>query len=166
MSNTFSTKQLAGHRVLVTGVDDRNENRHAILDSSEWDSLRHDQDADAAAAEFDRATKAFYAPLTEAAERLERKQLPKLDPAFTYLVTEGEAGTPGVEEHIIELTRDSVTLRLLEQGNTDRLVWVGDTIEVLAPTAPVTGDDTGVLAAEPVLTDGGVFASPVETTQA
>lgn len=165
MSNSFNTQQLAGHRVLVTGVDNKGENRHAILDSSEWDSLRHDKTEAQAKAEFDRATKAFYAPLTAAADALEKAQLPKLDPAYTYVVTEGEAGTDGVEESIIELDDDSVVLRLLEQGDTTRLIWVGDTIEILAaPATPVvevpvvedvTGDSTG-----DVTTPG------VETTQA
>lgn len=152
MSNTFNTQLLAGSRVLVTGTDNASERRSAILDSTEWDTLRHDQTAAEAAEEFDRVTKAFYAPLTEAAERAEKAQLPKLDPAFTYVVTEGEPGTKGVEEHIIELAHDTVVLRLLEQGDHSRLVWVGDKVEVLAApakTTPVVDETPVFVDAEP-----------------
>lgn len=153
MTNTFSTTQLAGHRTLVTGKDDANENRRVILDSSEWDGLRLDKDAEKAQAEFDKAVAEFHAPLTKAAEKFEKAQLPALDPAFTHVVTEAVEGKMGQQERIITLDHDTVVLRLLESGNTSRLIWVGDTIEVLAPPAKATVVDvaevTSALTGEP-----------------
>jgi len=139
MSQTFNTQALAGDRVLVTGTDQQSASHQVILDAAEFNALRA-RDAQLEAADsFDDAVVAFFAPLTEAAAKAEEAAKPVLDPATFIVVQEHVSGTPHVHEELHFLQRDTVVLRLIAQGNTSRLLWVGDSIEVLefVPPAPV-----------------------------
>lgn len=128
----FNTTALAGQRVLVTGSK---ENQQTILDSSEWDSIKAHQAYHLAGDAFDEAVTAFFAPIVEAAEKANAalvESLPKRDDAFVIVLSEGTEGVEEVEPEVIQLGRDAAILRMIEEGNTDRLVWVGDTIEITA----------------------------------
>ena len=132
MSNTFNIQKLAGQRVLVSG--DSAEQRE-ILSSVEWDSLQHKLAHVAAEDSFGEAVAEFFAPLLEAAEKAEADllaTLPKPDEAFTLVVSEGTEGTEAEAPVIITLSRDTAILRMIDSGDTSRLVWVGSSIEVLA----------------------------------
>lgn len=135
MTNTFNTTELANDRVLVTGEDAQGYPSKKILDAKEFNALKL-RDAQAGAVEeFDASVEAFFAPLTEAAERVQAAQKITLDPAFFITIQEGEAGTAAKQEILHQLGQDTVVLRLIEQGNTARLIWVGDDIEILAANA-------------------------------
>ena len=128
----FNTTILAGQRVLVTGSK---KNQQTILDSTEWDSVKAHQAYHLAGDAFDKAVTAFFAPIVEAAEKANAalaESLPKRDDAFVIVLSEGTEGVEEVEPEVIQLGRDAAILRMIEEGNTDRLVWVGDTIEVTA----------------------------------
>ena len=131
--STFTTTKLAGQRVLVRGTT---EAQCEILDSSEWDEIKlHVAHHDAADA-FDASVKEFFAPLLEAADAAS-KNLAKLaaeanDPAFTIVVAEGTEGVEAQPAETITLSRDSAILRMIESGDTSRLVWVGNRIEIIA----------------------------------
>ena len=132
MSNTFNTQALAGQRVLVTG--DVAEQR-TILDAAEWNEVKHLLAHTVADEVFNAAVEEFFAPLVEVAEAAAQElqaTLPKPDEAFTIVIDEGAAGTEAVEPVVINLGRDAAILRMIEEGQTDRLIWVGDTIEILA----------------------------------
>lgn len=129
----FNTTKLAGHRVLVQ--DDIGE-RSEILDSTEWDEIKlhvaHHEAADA----YDATIMEFFAPLLEAADAAS-ESLAKLaaeanDPAFTIVVSEGTEGVEAEPAETITLSRDSAILRMIESGDTSRLVWVGNRIEIIA----------------------------------
>lgn len=128
----FNTTILAGQRVLVTGSK---KNQQTILDSTEWDSVKAHQAVHLAGDAFDAAVTAFFAPIVEAAEKANAalaESLPKRDDAFVIVLAEGTEGVEEVEPEVIQLGRDAAILRMIEEGNTDRLVWVGDTIEITA----------------------------------
>ena len=128
----FNTTILAGQRVLVTGSK---KNQQTILDSTEWNSIKAHQAFHLAGAAFDEAVTAFFAPIVEAAEKANTalaESLPKRDDAFVIVLSEGTEGVEEVEPEVIQLGRDAAILRMIEEGNTDRLVWVGDTIEITA----------------------------------
>jgi hypothetical protein len=104
-----------------------------------------------AGAEFDAAVEAFYAPLLQAAEA-HNKVLERPEDSLSFVVldegSEGEARRP---QHVVRLSKDSMVLRLIEDGSTDRLVWVGDELEILEILA-----GTNVSAARSY--DDGLFA--------
>lgn len=128
----FNTTILAGQRVLVTGSK---KNQQTILDSTEWDSVKAHQAYHLAGDAFDKAVTEFFAPIVEAAEKANAalaESLPKRDDAFVVVLSEGIEGVEEVEPEVIQLGRDAAILRMIEEGNTDRLVWVGDTIEITA----------------------------------
>lgn len=132
MSNTFNTQALAGQRVLVTGDTDE---QRTILDATEWNEVKHLLAHTVADDVFNAAVEEFFAPLVEVAEAAAQglqATLPKPDEAFTIVLDEGAAGTEAVEPVVINLGRDAAILRMIEEGQTDRLIWVGDTIEILA----------------------------------
>ena len=136
MSGIFNVTELAGHRALVTG----DANQQCILDTTERDELRlliENREVDQM---FDEDIEDFFAPLTRAAELHDRRhelltqQFNQADdPAFSLVLKEAVEGVEGVEEERVVLSHDSVVLRLIDSGQTDRLVWVGnDRIDVVA----------------------------------
>ena len=136
MSGIFNVTELAGHRALVTG----DANQQCILDTTERDELRlmlGNREIDEM---FDEGIEDFFAPLTRAAELHDRRhellaqQFNQADdPAFSLVLKEAVEGVEGVEEERVVLSHDSVVLRLIDSGQTDRLVWVGnDRIEIVA----------------------------------
>ena len=136
MSGIFNVTELAGHRALVTG----DANQQCILDTTERDELRLIMQNREIDEMFDENIEGFFAPLTRAAELHDRRhellaqQFNQADdPAFSLVLKEAVEGVEGVEEERVILSHDSVVLRLIDSGRTDRLVWVGnDRIEVVA----------------------------------
>lgn len=133
---TFNTTELAGDRILVHGNDLNGTAHQVILDAAEYNALRREQALKQAAGTFDAKVEEFFAPLTEAAEEVEAAKKFTPDPAFYIVEQEHEVGAPHQHEVLRSLTKDTAVLRLIEQGNTARLLWVGDTIEVLAQSTP------------------------------
>ena len=140
MSGIFNVTELAGHRALVTG----DANQQCILDTTERDELRlliENREVDQM---FDEDIEDFFAPLTRAAElhdlrheALAQEFEQSDDPAFNFVLKEAVEGVEAVKEERVILGHDSVVLRLIDSGQTDRLVWVGnDTIEVIALQRP------------------------------
>lgn len=129
MTGIFNATRLAGHRLLVTGKG----KQQAILDSTQWDHFKMADEATAQIDAYDKAVDDFFAPLVEALDAIEETAKPQLDPAFYIQVS---AGTEAVEAEppvIVVLDIDSAIARLIEIGETDRLVWVGnDRIEIKA----------------------------------
>ena len=131
MSN-FNVTRLSGQRALVHDVSNT---RRAILDTAQWDEIKHRLAYVDAEKDFGAAVEEFFKPLVEASDLAEEKlaaTLPKTDPAFTVEIApavEGVEGTPAVT---FVLNHDSAVLRILESGDHSRLIWVGDTIEILA----------------------------------
>lgn len=152
MTETFNTKALAGDRLLVTG----NPGQQTILCVQQWNTIKREQGKSALLADFDAEIEGFFAPLLAAQEKLEKAMVPVIDPAFTIVVNEGKEQQGAEPAVVIELDNDSAIARLIETGQLDRLIWVGDdTIEILEYEAPAIVD-------EDVAADLAEFTSAVE----
>ncbi len=143
----FTTTRLAGSRTLVQGTDSASNSGSVVLDSAEYDNLfAQDQLADAHA-EFDAAVEEFFAPITEAADKLEAAHRVEVDPSSIYVVDEGEAGVSGRPAKIIEVSHDTQVLRLV-QSDPDRLLWVNGTLEITEFVPSSTGSNDTEAEAE------------------
>lgn len=155
---TFTTTKLVGSRVMVSGTDVNGVAGQAILDSSQWDEIAADQAFSQAEKDFEAAAEAFFAPLVAAAEKV-GKQLERKDDPISYVVLQDEVeATPGQRRQLVKLTKDSIVLRLLEQGDTNRLVWVNGEIEVteVLPGSPSVPTSDQLLNGVPAENLGGL----------
>lgn len=128
---TFTITKLVGHRTMVAGTDRNGVDGQQVLDTSEWDSLSENKDFTKALEDYDAAVKAHFADITKAAERLEAARSKGDDDPLTYVVqqeaVEGAVGRPEIRRR---LSHDSQVLRVLENGDHDRLVWVAGVLEI------------------------------------
>ena len=128
----FNVTHLSGQRALV---QDASGTRWTVLDTTQWDEIKHRLAHDDAEKDFGAAVEEFFKPLVEACDLAEEKlaaTLPKTDPAFTVEITPAVEGVEGASAVTFVLNHDSAVLRILESGDHSRLIWVGNTIEILA----------------------------------
>ena len=137
--NTFTTTALANGSVLVTGADGT-RSYQTLLDGREFASLKQHEAVNMAEKDYDQKVRDFFAPLTDAVDAVAEATRPTIDPAFIYIVEEGEESVEGRPATIIELDEDTVILRLLDQGNVARLQW-----------ATIAGEDTILILDEPAV---------------
>ena len=131
MSN-FNVTRLSGQRALVQDISGTHQ---AILDTAQWDEIKHRLAHDDAEKDFGAAVEEFFKPLVEACDLAEEKlaaTLPKTDPAFTVEIAPAVDSVEGTPAVTFVLNHDSAVLRILESGDHSRLIWVGNTIEILA----------------------------------
>lgn len=151
---TFTTINLTGNRVLVRGTDVHGASGEATLDAGQWNELNARTDVDRAQQAFDAAVNEFFDPLVKAAEAAKRSAERPDDSVSYVVIDEGSEGQPSRPKHIVHLTRDSIVLRLIEEGNTDRLIWVNGELEVTeasvapTPSAPAAAPEQGDLPSE------------------
>ena len=128
---TFNLTMLAGNQALITG--DKSKQR-CVLDATQWIQIKQHQARIEAEEVFDATVEEFYKPLTEAAGEYESRlgQIMKADPAFEYVLQPGTEGTEKTSREVYYLDNASAILRMIESGNTDRLIWVNDQILITA----------------------------------
>ena len=132
MSNVFNVTRLAGARALVQGTD---EGESTILFTAEFDELKGNTALKEAETDFGAKVKEFFAPVVEASEAFEQAKKAALtvnDPAFRVVVQEAIEATAGQHERVHILGRDTAILRLIDSGDTSRLLWVNGAIEITA----------------------------------
>jgi hypothetical protein len=143
----FQYTRLVGDRAHVTGTDANGVTGATTVNTSEWDTVCANSNFKQAESDFDAAVQEFFAPLTEAADKIGKK-LEKADDPMSYIVEdEGTEAVSGVAPKVHRLSRDSVILRMIDSGDVDRLVWVNDELEILeviattqpAPAKPKRG---------------------------
>ena len=130
MSNVFNVTRLACARALVQGTD---EGESTILFTAEFDELKGNTAIKEAEADFGAKVKEFFAPVVEASEAFEQAKKAALtvnDPAFRVVVQEAIEATAGQTERVRIVQRDTAILRLIESGDTSRLLWVNGAIEI------------------------------------
>ena len=130
MSNVFNVTRLAGARALVQGTD---EGESTILFTAEFDELKGNTALKEAEADFGDKVKEFFAPVVEASEAFEQAKKAALtvnDPAFRVVVQEAIEATAGQTERVRIVQRDTAILRLIDSGDTSRLLWVNGAIEI------------------------------------
>ena len=127
--STFTYTNLAGDRALVTDGGKRS----TVLYVADWNEAMQKLALNHATEVFNAEVEEFYSVLTEAAERVNAVQAKAIDPNQFVVIDEGVEGEQHVCAEVIDLSYDSQIARLINEGNTDRLVWVGnDQIEILA----------------------------------
>ena len=148
---TFTTTKLVGNRVRVSGMDHFAVEGVTVLDSSQWDEINGNTEFNQATEAFDAAVESFFAPLLEAAGELAKAGNRPTDSLGYVVLQEGVEATPGRQEQLVKLTRDSMVLRLLESGDHSRLVWIDDSLEILevavttsVTPAPVVDEDSNI----------------------
>lgn len=125
---SFTVQSMLGSQALVSGTDSLGQTGKAIVSTVQWDELKAQKNFSAAKDDFDAAVEEFFAPLVEAAEKAHEAHVAKpQDPAEYVVLTPEVEATPGQQAEIVSLTTDSIILRLIEEDNTDRLVWLDDT---------------------------------------
>lgn len=146
---TFTITRLANQRALVKGTDVLGSTGETVISTQQWDEInlhnRQHEAEDAFAAEVEK----FFEPLTKAADAMHVNLQQPRDPASFIVIHEGVEPTPGEQAHVVQLSPDSVVLRLVEQGNTDRLVWVDGELELLAYEETVPANGAGEPDVEP-----------------
>jgi hypothetical protein len=134
---SFTITKLAGDRALVKGRDASGTHGQQILDAAEWTELNAQTKHMEAHEAFDAAVEAFFAPLNNAVDALKDTAKPKHDPLFFVTIQEKSEAVEGTDEILVRLNHDSAVLRLIEQDpDTDRLLWVNDTLEILELPEP------------------------------
>lgn len=124
---TFHVQNMIGDQALVSGTDKLGNEGKTIVSTAQWDELKARANFSSAVEDFDAAVQEFFKPLTEAAEKTEQAlQRKQQDPSEYIVLTEGTEGVKATPAEIVPLSQDSIILRLIEEGNTDRLVWVDD----------------------------------------
>lgn len=133
---TLVTTALTGNRVLVKGTDISGTDGEMILDGSQWAEIKRQLEQDVAAAAFDADVDQFFAPLIQAADKFNATLAETFDEDTVFVFDEPRAAVPGDPGRHVHLHLHSVILRLLEQGQSNRLVWVNGNLEVVAPATP------------------------------
>lgn len=130
---SFSLTPLVGDRVLIKGEDTAGTADSCVVDSSQWNAIKQDTNYNQAVEAFDEAVDAFFAPLLEAAATLEGAASPDVpEDSIQYVVLKEEVvGTKAEPAQLVHLNHDSVVLRLIEDGQENRLLWVSGSLEVV-----------------------------------
>lgn len=156
---SFSVARLLNHRAQVSGTDVNSVTNSTVLDTTQWDELKADEQYRTASDEFDAKVKDFFSDLVDAiAERDEQAvKVAAVDPVTYVEIEPGVDAVLGRAPNRVKLNKDSQILRLIESKQDDRLVWVGNDLEILAvelPDAelPVTAADVNVDAVEGLFT--------------
>lgn len=138
---SFSITRLANSRAIVKGEDAHGGSGSCVVYTQQWDEIKAESSYSDALDDFNEAVEEFFAPLLAAAEAAEAAAVVKPDDPIEYVVlqdaVEGVEATP---RQLIHLTHDSIVLRLIEEGDSDRLIWVDGGLEILE-LAPVLSDD-------------------------
>ena len=125
--NQFTTTNLTNHRVLIEGP----KGQHYIADGSQLVDIDAFMAAKDAEENFNSEVEELFAPLLNAADKVEAALQAREDVLDPYtekvIFTEGRPAVPAVEEDSVELTYDSQILIRLRRGKDDQLRWVGKT---------------------------------------
>lgn len=116
----FEVTPLLDGRTLVEGTDIKGVEGRTVLSSPAWSAVLDYRKQDEAMAEFDKTVEAFFAPLTEAADKLAETTV---NPWAT--VTIGES-VEGVTAREVKLDEQGIILRLLAETDGSMLRWVGN----------------------------------------
>jgi len=125
---TFQVQTMLGNTALITGTDIAGNTGKTQVSTTQWEELKQRQNFSSATADYDKAVEDFFAPLVEAGEKIKEAAAGKLqDPAEYVVFDEGTEGVKAQAKQIVQLNKDSMILRFIEEGNTDRLVWIDET---------------------------------------
>ena len=150
---TISRTNLSGNRVLLSEGD-----KQYVADATEYNDLVAKRDILHARNEFDDSVDEFFAPISEALDKLNEAGKPKLplDP-YTYRVVQEETKGVASQSRIIHAyAKDTTILMLVDDHKEDRLVWVGDSLEVLEYTQKAAASDEAEILSDQL---NGLFSA-------
>ena len=126
---SFTVTYLAGDRALV-----QEDTHQIILDAEEYLAMKLRQEKTGLIAQYDQSVADFFKPLTDMADKIKsvEEQENRIDPDFHFVLAEGTEGEEPVRREVYRLEKDTVILRLIEEGRAERLIWIGDQLEILA----------------------------------
>lgn len=152
---SFTITRLTDHRAMVRGTDQFGNTGTTVVSTAQLDELEEARAHQEAHEIFDNAVEEFFAPLTEAAEAFAQSGKEADDPIATYVLQYEVEAVEGQQEIRIPLSRDSQIIFLIEHNEFDRLVWVNDSLEVLAYEGGDEdedfGDDPGDVVENPMV---------------
>jgi hypothetical protein len=154
---TLITTALVAHQYLVEGKDSGEREGSTILDGTQFDEIALHEEHGAAHEDFDRAVERFFAPLTDAADRLTAKHEADEDPLSYYEISRETEATEARPAERISLTHDTMVLRALLRGaaSVDRVRWVGaDKLAITKADAWKTATTTPPPSALPDFIEG------------
>ena len=130
----FTVQTMLGGTALVAGTDITGKSGQTIVSTVQWNELTGRDNFSKAQADFDREVEKFFAPLEKAAKKAKKAlERPSQDPSEYIVLKEAVKGRESQPAEVVALSKDSIILRLIEEGNTDRLVWIDEsTLGVLA----------------------------------
>lgn len=140
MSN-FTTTALANENFLVEGTDVRGKYGECVIYGGEWLAIKRTLGTDTAKAQLDAAIDEFFKPLVEAADAFAAAKAPVVDALSVVVLDEGTTGEPAREREVVVLGQSSQILRAIEEGATDRLLWVDGSLVITAAPAEVPVPD-------------------------
>ena len=140
MSN-FTATALANEHFLVEGTDVRGRHGECVIYGGQWLEIKRALGTDTAKAQLDAAIEEFFKPLVEAADAFTAAKAPVVDALSVVVLNEGTAGEPAREREVALLGRSSQILRAIEEGTTDRLLWVDGSLVLTAAPAEVPVPD-------------------------
>lgn len=120
---TFTITPLLDGGTLVEGTDSKGKDGTTILRSKRWAAVQHYLAHQQASEVFDEAVKEFFKPLTDAADQAKAAITKPESKWGTYEIT---SGVEGERAESIELDSDGIILRIIAEGQSDLLRWVGD----------------------------------------
>ena len=150
---TITRTNLSGNRVLLEEAG-----KQYVADATEYNDIVKELTVRKARDEFDDSVEKFFAPIDDALDRLNKAGEPKLprDP-YTYRVLQEEVEGVCPQSQIIHVyAKDTTILMLLDDGKEDRLIWVGDSLEVLEYTPGAAASDAEEIVSEQL---EGLFSS-------
>ena len=124
---SFTVQTMLGDNALVQGTDINGTFGKCLVSTTQWDELNARDAFSKAQADFDAEVEAFFKPLTKAAKKAKKAlAVPSHDPVAYVVVDKGSKGKEARQRQVVALSHDSIILRLIEENQTDRLVWVDE----------------------------------------
>lgn len=160
---SFSIKRLTGGRAVVSGTDTTGATGSVVVDTHQWDSINQHDKQHVAEDVFNATVARFFAPIVAAGEALNATLAQVQDPDEFVVLHEEVEEVRYQPADIVRLTHDSMVLRIVEQGDHSRLLWVGDSLEILeAVKAPAVDplQEAIDLVSKPV-SEGGLGAEGI-----
>lgn len=130
---TFTVTRLAGSEALVSGTDKFNVSGQTVVSTAQWDDIKNHKLYHSATEDFDAKVKEFFSDILDAAAEVQAVldgSTKAQDPTEFVVFSEGTEGVEAVEPEVKRLSKDSQILRLIEEGNSDRLLWVHDELVI------------------------------------
>lgn len=142
---SFTRTNLVGDDVLVEGTDVRNVDGSMVVNAKQWLHIKRHNSFQAALTSVDDAIEALLAPVQAAIDDAQASlKRPEMDSLLYVVEQEEVVGTEPQHRVITKLSPDSVILRVLEDGQDDRLIWVNDRLVLTAETSQPPAEVTDV----------------------